>query len=317
VLLRLRKKILSNQKAVIKTIRGLSFRCALLLFLASALNGVCSETNSVKEAAKSYSARGVIKKIASDRRQVTIHHQAITGYMMEMTMDFPVKDTDVLNGLSSGDNITFTLVVDQNNDWVENVHRTGRTAEVPVSATTAFHVLPELNLGDLLPDGELVADDGRHVHLSDFHGKAVAFTFFFTRCPLPNYCPLMNHDFAATRDLILSTPNALTNWQFISISFDPGFDTPDTLSGYASFYRGSNADRWLFTAATTNTLAELAPRLGLMIMHQGTGISHNLRTVVLDPQGRIYRQFDNNGWTPQELADAMLEAARGQTSKTK
>jgi cytochrome oxidase Cu insertion factor (SCO1/SenC/PrrC family) len=36
---------------------------------------------------------------------------------------------------------------------------------------------------------------------------------------------------------------------------------------------------------------------------------HNLRTVVVDPQGRIFRQFDGNQWTPRELADAILTAA--------
>jgi cytochrome oxidase Cu insertion factor (SCO1/SenC/PrrC family) len=38
-------------------------------------------------------------------------------------------------------------------------------------------------------------------------------------------------------------------------------------------------------------------------------MSHNLRTVVLDPQGRIFRQLDGNQWTPQQLADAILLAA--------
>jgi cytochrome oxidase Cu insertion factor (SCO1/SenC/PrrC family) len=35
---------------------------------------------------------------------------------------------------------------------------------------------------------------------------------------------------------------------------------------------------------------------------------------VLDPQGHIFRQLDGNEWTPQELADAVLKAARGQTN---
>jgi cytochrome oxidase Cu insertion factor (SCO1/SenC/PrrC family) len=39
-------------------------------------------------------------------------------------------------------------------------------------------------------------------------------------------------------------------------------------------------------------------------------MSHGLRTVVLDPQGRIFRQLDGNKWTPQELASAILEAGR-------
>jgi protein SCO1/2 len=166
-----------------------------------------------------------------------------------------------------------------------------------------------LKPGDMLPDGELVTEDERHIHFSDFRGRAVAFTFFFTRCPLPNYCPLMNRNFDQARALLLSETNAPTNWQFLSISFDPEFDTSQVLSEYAGEFRGTNAAHWLFAGATTNTLARLAPRLGLMVMRQGNSLSHNLRTVVLDPQGRICRQFNGNQWTAQQLADALLEAA--------
>ncbi|MGH7989116.1 MAG: copper-binding protein, partial [Limisphaerales bacterium] len=263
----------------------------------------------------SYSARGVVEKIAPDLRQVTIHHQAIPGYMMEMTMDFPVQNTNELNGISPGDKITFTLVVGKTNDWVENIHRVGHTDKtMSNSMNMSSDKFSKLKPGDLLPDGELLTENGRHIHLSDFRGKAVAFTFFFTRCPLPNYCPLMNRNFAAARDLILSMSNAPTNWELLSISFDPGFDTPETLANYARSYRGENTNHWIFAAATTNTLAKLAPRVGLMVMRQGNNISHNLRTIVLDPEGRISRQFNGNNWTAQELADALLEAARRQTN---
>jgi protein SCO1/2 len=120
----------------------------------------------------------------------------------------------------------------------------------------------------------------------------------------------MNNNFEETRKILLTDTNAPTNWQFLSISFDPEFDTPAVLSNYANVYRGDDANRWLFAAAATNVLADVAQRLDLMVMRQGNNISHNLRTVVLDPQGRIYKQFDSNQWTPQQLADAIMQTAR-------
>ncbi len=291
--------------------KRLRLLCALLTLAAAGGNSASAAPNAGDPMLHSYPARGVVEQIAPDRHQVTIHHQAIPGYMMAMTMDFSVQATNELNGLAPGDDVTFTLVVGQTNDWVENIHRVGHTNEISsTSMSMTGDMASKLKPGDTLPDGELVAEDGRPIHFSDFRGMAVAFTFFFTRCPLPDYCPLMNRNFDQTRALLLAQPNAPTNWQFLSISFDPGFDTPDVLSSYAGVYRGANATHWLFAGATTNTLARLAPRLGLMVMRQGDNISHNLRTVVLDPQGRIYRQFDGNQWTPQELADALLAAAR-------
>jgi len=260
------------------------------------------------DATTSYPVTGVVEKIAPDRHQATIHNQTIPGYMDEMTMDFPVRDTNELNSISAGDKITFTLIVTKNDEWIENVRRTGHTVDIMTNAMPTMTM--ELGPGDRLPDGELIAEDGRHIHFSDFRRQAVAFTFFYTRCPLPNYCPLMNRNFSSARDLILSTANAPTNWELLSISFDPDSDTPQVLTAFGGYYRREKSGHWLFAAATTNTLATLAPALDLMVSHEGTSISHNLRTVVLDTHGRIYKQFDGNRWTPQELADAVEAAAK-------
>lgn len=285
--------------------------CALWSLLTAGGAFISAAPDANGQTLHSYPAHGLVEQITADRRQITIHHQAIPGYMMEMTMDFPVKDTHELNGVSVGDKIDFTLVVGRTNAWVEDIHRTGHTDKTMAdSMSMTSDMFSMLKPGDRLPDSELLSEDQRQIHFSDFRGRAVAFTFFFTRCPLPNYCPLMNRNFDQVRTLLLSEPDAPTNWQLLSISFDPQFDTPQVLSEYADAFRGTNAAHWLFADATTNTLASLAPRLGLMVMRQGDGISHNLRTVVLDPEGRIYRQFNGNLWTAQQLADAITQAAR-------
>lgn len=272
-------------------------------------------TNGSSPAIASYPTRGVVEKITSDRHTATINTDKIPGYMDAMTMDYPVPDTNELNGLSSGDIIRFTLVVSNDTDWIQNILRTGHsnsemTNHPSVQMNTSSAVTTELNAGDLLPDGALTAENGREIHFSDFRGKALAFTFFYTRCPLPNYCPLMNRNFSDARKLILSAQDAPTNWEFLSVSFDPSSDTPDVLATFGGFYRHGNPDHWLFASAPTNTLATLEVALDLMVFREGSSISHNLRTVVLDPQGRIYRQFDGNEWTPNDLATAVMQAAR-------
>ncbi len=274
----------------------------------------CHSSTPTSEAgdpsAHTFMAHGVIEKIAPDGRQVTIHHDTIPGYMIEMTMDFPVDDPAELKNLVPGDKVDFTLNVTQDRDWVSHLTRTGHTAPTMTGAMSMDddHAA-QLKPGDMVPDGELITENGSRIHLSDFRGKAVALTFFFTRCPLPTYCPLMNRNFAQARDLLLANPKAPANWEFLSISFDPDFDQPATLTSYGAFYRHNNADRWLFAAAPPATLARLAPTIGLVVVRQGPSISHNVRTLVIDPKGRLYRQFDDNLWTPHKLADAMLEAA--------
>ena len=285
--------------------------CTLLsaeFLLAAPMNG--------NPATKSYSARGVVEKIAPDLSQVTIHHQAIPGYMTAMTMDFNVKNTNELSGISVNDEITFTLIVGDNDERVQDIHRVGHsggtmTNTMPMQMNMSQGMsLLELKPGDLLPDYALTPEDGRQIHFSDYRGKALAFTFFYTRCPLPDYCPRMNNNFSETRKILMADASAPTNWQFLSISFDAQFDTPSVLLNYASVYRGEDTNRWLFASASTNELADAARRLDLVILFQDGNITHNLRTVVLDPQGRIYKQFDGNQWTPLQLAGAITGAAR-------
>ncbi len=186
----------------------------------------------------------------------------------------------------------------------------GKTNVFGLSGPSGWHVAePELAVGDTLPDYEFTDEYARPVRFSGFHGRVVAFTFFFTSCPLPDFCVRMNRNFLETQKILLAATNAPANWQLLSISFDDSFDTPQILAGYAKFYRGDDTNRWLFAVASTNTLAGLAPKVDLSFWREGGTISHNMRTVVLDPNGKISRQFDGNDWTPDQLANAIRDAA--------
>jgi len=282
------------------------FLCGLLL--AVGCQRETAPPPAVAATNQTYAARGVVQAIPPDHRHATIKHEAIPGYMAAMTMDFSVRDTNALAGLAPGDEITFTLVATADDDWIENLQPTGKTGEV---ASSGWHIVePELAVGDVLPDAEFTSETGRPIHLADYRGSALAFTFFFTSCPLPEYCPRMNRNFSEAQKILQADASAPTNWQLLSVSFDPGFDSPQILQGYASFYRGTNADRWQFAVAPTNTLRALAPKLDFRFWRDNGVLSHNLRTVVLDPAGKISRQLDGNDWTPAQLAAALRAAAK-------
>jgi protein SCO1/2 len=283
---------------------------ALLLSFAGCKPSAPPASGSSSAGTKTYAAQGVVQAVAPDRRHATIKHDAIPGYMAAMTMEFPVRDTNVLHGISAGDEVSFTLAVTATDDWIENVQRLGQTNAFGFSGPPGWHVTePALEVGDALPDYAFADEHGQSVSFSSFRGRAVAFTFFFTSCPLPDYCPRMNRNFAEARKILSAPTNAPANWELLSISFDSSFDTPEILSAYAKFYRGDDTNRWLFAVAPTNTLASLAPKVDLAFWREGGSITHNMRTVVLDPQGKISRQFDGNQWTPEQLAEAIREAA--------
>ncbi|MFN7139281.1 MAG: SCO family protein, partial [Limisphaerales bacterium] len=124
--------------------------------------------------------------------------------------------------------------------------------------------------------------------------------------------PRMNKHFFRAREILQKNENGPGNWQFLSISFDPDFDKPRVLKSYGDSYRGGSADRWLFAAIAPKDLQALAPQLDFRFSKDAESFSHNLRTVVVDANGRVFKQFDNNLWSAEDLAKAMDEAARVQ-----
>jgi protein SCO1/2 len=61
------------------------------------------------------------------------------------------------------------------------------------TASSGFELL---KLGQPVPDGKFVDQDGKPVTLEDFRGSALIVTFIYTSCPMPTFCPLMDRHFA-------------------------------------------------------------------------------------------------------------------------
>jgi protein SCO1 len=292
----------------IKTLVAHRLLCLPLLLWACGCKPTA--TPPAEPANHTYAVRGVVQALPADLRHATIKHEAIPGYMAAMTMDFSVRDNNVLAGITPGDEITFNLVVTADDDWIEHVQRVGKKNLATASGPPGWHLAePELEAGDPLPEAEFTSELGQKIHFADYKGQALAFTFFFTSCPLPEYCPRMNQHFAAARRLLVADTSGPTNWQLLSLSFDPAIDQPQVLANYAGVYRGLNPNHWLFAVANSNTLAKLAGPLDFRYWRDNGVLSHNLRTLVVDTHGKIYKQFDGNDWTAEQLAAALRAAA--------
>ena len=256
-----------------------------------------------------YDVRGVIQALPEDGMTVTVNHEEIPNYMSRMTMDFNVKNPALLKGRGVGETITFKLLVTGDESWIEDLHVVATVKRTAPKITSPLASNASMKPGDPMPDVELLTEEGKAVKLSQFQGEAVAFTMIFTRCPLPDFCPRMNRHFLAARDLLLKQSDGPKNWRFLSISFDPDFDKPEILAAYARTYRGDNPDRWLFASASTEVSDTFATLFDFRSGENDGSLVHNLRTLVLDPKGRLFRQFDGNQWTPAELAEAIAESA--------
>ena len=68
-------------------------------------------------------------------------------------------------------------------------------------------VLPGPPIGAEVPDFQLRNQNDEPIRLRQFKGRAVILTFIYTRCPLPDFCPLMMKHFDAINRQLASRPD--------------------------------------------------------------------------------------------------------------
>ena len=259
-------------------------------------------------APRTFAVKGVVRELRPTESEVIVQHERISGYMDAMTMPFRVKNTNELAGLEPGSPVSFRLTVTDTDGWIEDIRKLDGRAALAASPVRIAKDVEPLNPGDPLPPFTLTNQFGHLVTTDSFKGNALAITFLFTRCPFPTYCPLMNKNFAEAQASLKST-SSRTNWQLLTVSFDPEFDTPAVLKAYAEFH-AYDPNHWTFASGSLVDVTALTEAFGLVFWReQGGSLSHNLRTAVLDTHGRVKKIFQGNQWTSDELIKELLQAA--------
>jgi len=257
--------------------------------------------------ARTFSARGVILEINTNSAQVTIQHEAISGYMDAMTMPFKVKDAASMAGLQPGNQITFQLHVSADESWVDHFQKIGAVS-LPANTNRNLQVEPITPRADKsLLDYKFTNELGQAVSIHDFRGQALAITFFYTRCPLPEYCPRLSKNFEEAMQKLEAKAGAPTNWHFISVSFDPEADTPQVLKNYGKFYKYDPA-HWSFFTGPKQKIAALAAGSGIKYETQGGTINHNFRTLIIGPEGHLQMVFPTSGDLSDQIVSEILKA---------
>jgi protein SCO1 len=276
-----------------------------------------ADQGSSAPAYKVYHLRGKVVSTNPATGEVTLNHEAIPGFMDAMTMPYKLKDPGILSELHPGDTITADVLVSQNPDADILLDHIVVIAQArPDYKPAVFYHVPAP--GDQVPDFKLRNQDGRPIQLNQFRGKSLLITFIYTRCPSPNFCPLVTHNFAVIDRQLAANPALYAKTHLLCVSFDPDHDTPARLRAYGAEYIGSDAKsafaHWDFAVPTKPELLEMAKYFDVGIT-QGPDdtITHTLSTTLIDQHGKVVQFYPGNEWTPdQVVADVRkLEANAG------
>jgi len=302
------------------TAADINMRKTLLVLIISVFVSACQSgtaVNSSSTSAKRYPIEGKVIAVDKAAKKATIDHKKVEGYMDAMTMDFPIHADWVWNELQPGAEIKAELVVDNTAKdpfWLENIGIVA--APMPGQATP---IIDErfVQIGKPVPDFMLTNQDGKIVSIKDFRGKALAITFIYAQCPLPDYCIKMSTNFSDLAKQISADPAAKDKLRLLSISFDPARDTPEKLRSYGMGYLGKDVKPdftiWQLAVGKDADVRKLADFFGLRYEvdeNDKAQFNHSLRTAVIGPDGNVFKILPGNNWTPSDLLSD-LEAAMG------
>jgi protein SCO1/2 len=257
-----------------------------------------------------YQLSGVVVGREGSSSRVVIAHEAINGLMPAMSMEFEIRGG--AQPIGDGDRIAATLVLTDSRSWLEDVKVTARAGGEGMRLPAATRAVP----GVVVPDLPLVDQDGAQLTLRSGAGRVRIVTFIYTRCPLPDFCPLMVKHLEAVRRRA-NEEGLGSRLALLGVTLDPVFDTPSVLRAYGeSMLKAQDRfKQWTLATGTAAQIEDVARFFGVGYRADGGFVTHTLTTAVVSHDGRVMRVFESNSWRPDEVYDVVrrgieLEAVR-------
>jgi protein SCO1 len=282
--------------------RQLSALFASLALLCLCASGGPSDTT--------YSVRGLVLKVDKAHQRFVASCESIPGYMDAMVMPYPVRDSKELEGLAPGTIIDFTLVVEREMAYAENIHvRRYQGVEQDPETTRRLKLLDGafgstdvkvLDAGQLVPEFVLTDQNRRRVALSQFAGKVVLMNFIYTRCALPDFCLRISNNFGVLQRRFKARMGK--ELIFLTVTFDPVHDTPEVMEHYASIWK-ADPETWRFLTGSTSEIARVCGWFGVEFFPDEGLMDHSLHTAIIDPAGKLVANLEGNEYTAQQLGD--------------
>jgi protein SCO1/2 len=239
-------------------------------------------------------------------QQLIVDNDDIPGFMSAMTMPYKVKDPDGFQKVQPADVIRANVIVGKPGEfWLEHLAVIGKATKQPQVELAAPQVLM---IGDNVPDVPLLNQDGKTLHFGQLKGKLVLLTFIYTRCPFPDFCPLLSTKFAAIQKELAKNPDEYKKTHLISITLDPKFDLPPVLHAYGLPYLDHDPkgfEHWDFVSTTPADLLKLTGSFGLAYSEENSQINHSLNTILLAADGTVADMWPGNEWQTSEVLDVM------------
>jgi protein SCO1 len=144
---------------------------------------------------------------------------------------------------------------------------------------------------------KLVDQNNDAVNFPDFvKGKLVVMNYIYTNCP--DICPLSTNNMRIIQERLKK--EHVKNVHFVSLSFDPEYDTPEVLTKFA-LIRNLDLSNWTFLTGGKDIIGSLAKKAGVIaVANDSTILKDNRKTYyyvhtdriqLIDEKGQIRKNY--------------------------
>lgn len=158
-----------------------------------------------------------------------------------------------------------------------------------------------LREGDPIPDFGMIDEDGEFIRIKELRGTPFVINFIFTRCAAAEMCPASSAKMEQLQEA--ARADGLDKLHFVTISFDPPFDSPGILRGYAQGY-GFELENFHLLTMTQEVVDDLLRQFGILTIHEDGTINHTIATLLVDAGGKIAFRQEGPSWKVEDFLEA-------------
>ena len=274
---------------------------------------IAARSNAAQSVAKRYALKGKVMSVDKNASTANIDNEPIAGFMDAMVMPYTFKPPP--RSINSSPAIPSPPMSSSKPTTATGWRTSKSSATLKLPQTSPHRASTFPSPGDQVPDFKLVNQSGQHMSLHQYRGETLLLTLIYTRCPFPDFCPRVSHEFAAIDRQVRADPSRYGKTHLLSISFDPAHDTPKVLRAYG-FSCAATKDpalfkHWEFSAIPQPELKDFADYFALTYSEDGGLITHSLSTAVISPDGKIYRWYHG---ADRQASDLLQDIAAAHTA---
>ena len=249
-----------------------------------------------------YSVTGVILEKNSSDRIMLIDHDEIPGFMDPMVMNFKIHKTVIMENFSILDSVQFDLVILEGGHHSINFKTLGKR-KVNNNDDDFFDDTNDLytkkDIGEVFDNVSFTKTDNSIYNLYENNKDYTIISYIFSRCPIPEMCPAI----VSTNIYLANTFKNYNNIDFLILSFDYVFDTPNILfDKYGNIEKNNYNIKFLSSSNHYNDLILLTKQSDVTFGGiEENNIGHTMRTIILDKDKKLIKSYSGFDWRPGDL----------------